>query len=88
MPKPSTDGQKVRELVKDAAGPLDAAPRVYCFGCGYDLEAVSIGGHCPECGEPVNISVAHARATTRRQAVSIVLRLASILLIFLILIYS
>lgn len=55
---------------------------VACVGCGYDLTGVAIGNACPECGVPVSQTIDHGRAMTRRQAVTVVLRLAALVVLF------
>lgn len=53
-----------------------------CAACGYDLTGVEIGSHCPECGAAVADTIRAGRTTTRRQAVTVVLRLTLLLVVF------
>lgn len=60
-----------------------APSEVDCIGCGYNLTGVAIGNACPECGVPVSQTIDHGRAMTRRQAVTVVLRLAALIIFFM-----
>lgn len=65
--------------------PADSAPLsagLDCAACGYDLTGVEIGSHCPECGAAVADTIRAGRTTTRRQAVTVLLRLMSLLVVF------
>lgn len=59
-----------------------ASAGLACVACDYDLTGVSIGSACPECGQPVSLTIQHGRAMTRRQAVIVLLRLISLSLVF------
>ncbi|MGI9014259.1 MAG: hypothetical protein ACR2GY_08415 [Phycisphaerales bacterium] len=50
-----------------------------CTQCSYSLKGVAVDGNCPECGTPIAQLVTTLRCLTRRQAVTIALRLLAVI---------
>ena len=60
-----------------ALGPQETG--VHCIRCGHNLTGATIGGTCPECGEPIDPSLRVTATTTSGYAItSLVLGILSI----------
>ncbi len=53
--------------------------KLRCIGCGYRLTGVTIGGVCPECGRPIEVSIraVQAAGTSGLAVASLVLGILS-----------
>lgn len=59
------------------SGPVET--HVRCIRCGHNLTGATIGGNCPECGEPIDPSVQNAGKKTSGYAIAcLVLGIVSI----------